>query len=368
MNKVFGILTNSDCNLNCRYCFTDKVPCRNSLADMLEYVDAAFNECMKDGEVSQITFDFIGGEPFLCIDELDKVVDRVIHHYHSIYGEGSVGLKLHFTTNGTQFCRESVQKFLDKYKEYIYIDISIDGHKESHDLNRIDYNGNGSYDTVISGYYICKQHIPNDRIRASFTLTHDTIQHCYSGLVDIINKGFTNIILNVNFNEVWSIDYSDIIYNEIRDIVDYIILNNMDNNVFIQQINKMSIPPFSFVVEPKCVLNRNTIYFGLDKQLYGCYKFASLMVEPIGRLKDASFHFDDYNLLNLHDYHVYYHEDCSVCRFNKICYLCPAYSHITGMDTDSYLSSKYFCGFITAIGRGMVYFHNKTNKRVLCNV
>ena len=367
MNKVFGILTNSECNLNCRYCFTDKVPCRNSLDNMLEYVDAAFNECVTCSEVSQITFDFIGGEPFLYIDDLDKVVDRILYHYHSMY-EGNVRLKLHFTTNGTLFHREIAQQFLDKYSDYIYIDISIDGNKESHDLNRVYPNGTGSYDDVIAGYHICKQFIPNDRIRASFTLNHATITMLCGGIVDIIRKGFVHIILNVNFNEEWTVNYTDIIYEELRKIIDFILAHKLEDKVFISQINKMSIPHFSFVVEPKCIINRNTVYLGVDNKLYGCYKFASLMVEPIGYVKNTVLHFEDCSIFNLHNYHLSYNEDCMGCRFNTLCYLCVAYAYITNMSVEDYLNSKRFCGYISAIGRGMVYFRNKIDRRVVCNV
>ena len=52
-------------------------------------------------------------------------------------------------TNGTLYFDPKVQKFLDKYKQWLSVSISIDGNKELHDACRKFPDGSGSYDIVV---------------------------------------------------------------------------------------------------------------------------------------------------------------------------------------------------------------------------
>ncbi len=132
------------CNLQCtychiqngkkerRFCVMKKQTLRNGLDIFKKY--GGF-----DGHNSEIMF--YGGEPFLesvfLIDAL-----RIIREY-------SQEVKITIFTNGTLISK----KIAEKLKEFdVYVIVSIDGKKESHDKARVYHDGTGSYEDVVIGY------------------------------------------------------------------------------------------------------------------------------------------------------------------------------------------------------------------------
>ncbi len=74
-----------------------------------------------------VIWDFIGGEPFLEIDLIDKICDylkvemyRRNHHWFNSY-------RFSFSTNGLNYDSEKVQHFIAKNKDHLNIGITIDG-------------------------------------------------------------------------------------------------------------------------------------------------------------------------------------------------------------------------------------------------
>ncbi len=84
------------------------------------------------------SWDFIGGEPFLEIDLIDKICDylkvemfRRNHHWFNSY-------RFSFSTNGINYGSDKVQRFHPRRTENISLSVSLfDGTKQKHDLNRI---------------------------------------------------------------------------------------------------------------------------------------------------------------------------------------------------------------------------------------
>ena len=98
-----------------------------------------------------VIFDFIGGEPFLEIDLIEKICDYIKtelyhrnHHWFNSY-------RFSFSTNGINYNSDKVQKFITKNYNHLSVGITIDGTKTKHDLNRIWKGGDerGSYDDVV---------------------------------------------------------------------------------------------------------------------------------------------------------------------------------------------------------------------------
>ena len=101
-----------------------------------------------------VVWDFIGGEPFLEIDLIDKICDylktemfRRNHHWFDSY-------RFSFSTNGINYDSDKVQKFIHKNHDHLSIGITIDGTEVKHDLNRIyKGTGKGSYQSVVHTYH-----------------------------------------------------------------------------------------------------------------------------------------------------------------------------------------------------------------------
>ena len=152
MAKNITFIVTKDCQLACKYCYlvgkNEKERMSWEVAKQaIDYILDNENEFKEES----VIWDFIGGEPFLEIDLIDKICDylksemfRRNHHWFNSY-------RFNFSTNGINYDTEKVQNFIKKNRGHLSIGITIDGTEIKHDLNRI-YKGNserGSYKDVL---------------------------------------------------------------------------------------------------------------------------------------------------------------------------------------------------------------------------
>lgn len=135
-----------------------------------------------------VIWDFIGGEPFIEIDLIDKICDyiktemyRRNHHWFSSY-------RFSFSTNGLNYHTDKVQNFIKKNSAHLSIGITIDGNKQKHDINRI-YNGEpperGSYDDVVKNIPLWLSQFPEASTKvtvssADIPYIKESVLHLYS--------------------------------------------------------------------------------------------------------------------------------------------------------------------------------------------
>lgn len=136
----FNIWVTQDCNLSCKYCY-EKTKRRRNLS--LENAGAviAFVFKYQTDRLNQVNFH--GGEPLLNWNVIEYIV-RQINDSQLKKGR----FRFSFTTNGT-LLTEEILHFLKENE--IQISISIDGKPETHNKNRIDQGGNGTYSIVERG-------------------------------------------------------------------------------------------------------------------------------------------------------------------------------------------------------------------------
>lgn len=116
----------------------------------MESVNTIILDAVKNHGIEHVTIGLHGGEPMLMkkehiktiIDSIDSNFDNIKKHNPEI--TYSIGMQ----TNGTLIDAEWAS-FIRHEK--IGIGISLDGNQENHDLNRVDFNGNGTYKAVANG-------------------------------------------------------------------------------------------------------------------------------------------------------------------------------------------------------------------------
>lgn len=149
------------CNLNCSYCFASQGKYHGDRALMsFEVGKRALDFLVENsGSRTNLEVDFFGGEPLMNFD----VVKELVKYARSIEKEKNKNFRFTLTTNGV-LIDDDVIEFANK--EMSNVVLSLDGRKEVHDRFRVDYAGNGSYETIIpkfkklvdarngKGYYI----------------------------------------------------------------------------------------------------------------------------------------------------------------------------------------------------------------------
>ncbi|MCD8302547.1 MAG: 4Fe-4S cluster-binding domain-containing protein, partial [Prevotellaceae bacterium] len=115
MAKNITFIVTKDCQLACKYCY---LVGKNSKERMpWEVAKQAIDyilDCENEMKEASVIWDFIGGEPFLEIDLIDKICDylkiemyRRNHHWFNSY-------RFSFSTNGINYHTEKVQNFIKK--------------------------------------------------------------------------------------------------------------------------------------------------------------------------------------------------------------------------------------------------------------
>jgi len=132
------------CNLNCSYCFASQGKYHGERAIMSYEVGKRALDFLieNSGTRRNLEVDFFGGEPLMNWD----VVKDLVKYARSVEKEHNKNFRFTLTTNG-MLIDEDVIEFANK--EMSNVVLSLDGRKEIHDLTRVDYAGNGSYDRIV---------------------------------------------------------------------------------------------------------------------------------------------------------------------------------------------------------------------------
>ena len=176
------------CNLNCTYCYENKKNMDISfehIKDLIEYV-------IGEKHKYAIIF-FYGGEPLLQKDYIKKTIDYIdskkctTDFYYGI------------ATNGTLLDDDFIQYM--KENKFVNVAYSIDGIKESQDLNRKTVDGSGTFDIVEKN---AKKILNNfsDAIAMS-VVTKNNLKYLYKNVEYLIELGFKCINLQFDYSQDW---------------------------------------------------------------------------------------------------------------------------------------------------------------------
>ena len=132
------------CNLNCAYCFASQGKYHGERAVMsFEVGKRALDFLIENsGTRRNLEVDFFGGEPLMNWD----VVKELVKYARSVEKQYNKNFRFTLTTNG-MLIDDDVIEFANK--EMSNVVLSLDGRKEIHDLTRVDYAGNGSYEKIV---------------------------------------------------------------------------------------------------------------------------------------------------------------------------------------------------------------------------
>lgn len=226
MAKNITFIVTKDCQLACKYCY---LVGKNSKERMsFEIAKKAIDNILDhedDFKEESVVWDFIGGEPFIEIDLIDRICDylktemfRRDHHWFNSY-------RFSFSTNGINYHTDKVQRFIEKNKEHLSIGITIDGTKRKHDLNRIYKNdGNserGSYDDVAKNIPLWLSQFPYASTKV--TISSADIPYIKESVLHLFSLGIHEVNINCVFEDVWQKGDDMLFQEQLLELADAII-------------------------------------------------------------------------------------------------------------------------------------------------
>lgn len=223
MAKNVTFLMTKDCQLACKYCYEVG---KNSKERMSwNIAKKAIDFILSDNEffnTESIVFDFMGGEPFLEIDLIDKICDyikiemyRNNHHYFNSY-------RFSFSTNGLLYGSKKVQNFIKKNAKHVCIGISIDGTRLKHNMNRIYKGSNrGSYDDVARNIPLWLEQNPNAATKV--TISSADIPYIKESVLHLYSLGIHYVNINCVLEDVWKNGDDDLYEHQLIELANEII-------------------------------------------------------------------------------------------------------------------------------------------------
>lgn len=222
-SKHITFIVTKDCQLACKYCY---LVGKNSKERMpWEVAKQAIDHILdheNDMKEESVVWDFIGGEPFLEIDLIDKICDylktemfRRNHHWFNSY-------RFSFSTNGINYHTDKVQRFIEKNHNHLSIGITIDGTERKHDLNRIyKGDGRGSYDDVVRNIPLWLKQFSNAGTKV--TISSADIPYIKESVLHLYGLGIHEVNINCVFEDVWKKNDDLLFEDQLMQLADAII-------------------------------------------------------------------------------------------------------------------------------------------------
>ena len=196
MAKSITFIVTKDCQLACKYCYlvgknTKERMTWDVAKEAIDYILDREDEFREES----VIWDFIGGEPFLEIDLIDRICDylkiemyRRNHHWFNSY-------RFSFSTNGINYHEEKVQKFIEKNLSHLSIGITIDGTELKHDLNRVyKHSEKGSYKDVARNIPLWLSQFPGAATKV--TISSPDIPYIKESVLHLYSLGIKEVNIN----------------------------------------------------------------------------------------------------------------------------------------------------------------------------
>lgn len=159
-----------------------------------------------------IILDFIGGEPFMNVPVIAHSIDYFIQKCVEKDHIWLTNFRVSMSSNGVLYFQPEVQAFLNKYKQFISLNITIDGPKEVHDLCRVDYDNNGSFDRAIAAWDDWFKHTNVSQISTKVTIAPENLPYMNTIFDFFIKRGCRSIHANPIFEHEWTVEEAKTYY------------------------------------------------------------------------------------------------------------------------------------------------------------
>ncbi len=371
--KNITFIVTKDCQLACKYCYLVGKNANERMSwdiakSAIDYIiDQEYNPLFA---YESVIWDFIGGEPFLEIDLIDKICDyikvelfRRNHHWFNSY-------RFSFSTNGINYHEEKVQRFIEKNHEHLSIGITIDGTKRKHDLNRI-WKGNGeergSYADVVKNIPLWLKQFPNASTKV--TISTADIPFIKESVLHLYSLGIHEVNINCVFENVWE-EGDDIKFEEqLTQLADEIIENGYYRDYACSFFNEDFGKPMDAVLE-----NKNWCGAGLMLSIdaagnfYPCTRFAQYSLRDkraiiIGNIHDGINNNKLRPFLTL-DRCTQSPQECIDCEVASGCAWCQGENYDAADTPTIFQRSTAICKMHKAQVRANNYYWNKLYRKL----
>ena len=360
--QSIDFIVTEDCNLRCKYCYI----CHKKADKVMDFTTAKkFIDYFFSNRVTRekgVILGFIGGEPFLEVDLIDKIVDYFKIKSFKLGIDWWWNYRISITTNGLNYHTPKVQRFIRKNHEKLSITITIDGTREKHDLQRVFPDGRGSYDAIEKNIPLYLSQFPGT---TKVTFASDDLRMLKDSIIHLWKMGIYDISANVVFEDVWKEGDDKIFESQLRQLADYMIENSVYEKNFVSLFDDYIGKPLTeeHMNRTSCGAGR-MLAIGPSGNIYPCLRYKDYSLESgkdevvIGHV-DSGINFDKVLRFRVSTYPMQCDTECLECEIALGCMFCQGQSY-DAADTDTnFQRSKSICKMHKARVRANNYYFNR---------
>lgn len=373
MAKNITFIVTKDCQLACKYCY---LVGKNTKEQMSWDVAKHAIDYILDNEddslfsYESVVWDFIGGEPFLEIDLIDKICDYIKTELYRRNHRWFNSYRFSFSTNGINYDSPKVQNFIAKNKEHLSIGFSVDGNKQKHDLNRIwkgDGPERGSYNDVVRNIPLWLEQFPNGSTKV--TISSADIPYIKESVLHLYSLGIHEVNINCVFEDVWEEGDDKKFEEQLMKLADAIIDNDLYKDYACSFYTEQMGKPMDCKLENGnwCGAG-NMLSIDAAGNFYPCTRFAQYSLRDkkawiIGNIKDGI----DKNKLRPFltlDRCTQSMQECIDCEVASGCAWCQGENYDAADTPTIYQRATAICKMHKARVRANNYYWNKLYRKL----
>lgn len=313
-----GLILTHQCNLNCRYCYVENKSDQSMSFEMATSLIEDFFERKQKNDCQEIVISFMGGEPFLCFEQIQEITDWMISR------KWPIPFLFSTTTNGT-LLQKSYKDWLWQHKRYFGVSLSYDGTSQSQNINRTDSASQIDLDFFLSCY---------EKPEIKMTISEESVSSIAEGIIDLTYRGFT-----VNANVAHGMPpWSKKTFIEFSCQLDLLVDFYLENPHFtVTPLLKVPLNALSLrknSIQRRCGTGTDDyIVYDCDGKAYPCHMFSPLVL-PKEKLNFVS-------ELQFLDNTTFQNPLCRNCVLQPICPTC--YGLNFKRTGDPALKEAYYC-------------------------
>ena len=294
--KTVTFIVTHQCNLRCSYCYEGHksgkrmdLETAKKCVDLLFAEDARNSELVNETDANGLIIEFIGGEPFLETDLIDRTMEYFLDRAIELEHRWATRYMINISTNGTLGDDPKVQQFMCKYAGRLSIGVTIDGDKAAHDACRVDCDGCGSYDRAIkmfrqTGGEAGERHTKYTIAPGNLHLFAGSVRHlCLEEGVDTLN-------CNCVYEEGWTIGHARELYRQLVEVSDMLRESGADTWVSILDWEAGEPLPDTDT-QNWCGGDGRMLAFDVDGTVLPCMRYSTISIpekeQPVYRIGDA---------------------------------------------------------------------------------
>lgn len=354
-------IVTEDCNLRCKYCYiTHKASNKKmNFSVAKKFIDYILNsEMIKQHAV---TLDFIGGEPLLEIELIDKICDYFKLKTYEMGISWYWNYRISICTNGVNYLDKRIQKFISKNKSKLSMTITIDGTKAKHDLQRVFPDGTGSYDVVKKNVDVWKNQF---YASTKVTFASADLKYLKDSIIELWQEGIPEIAANVVFEDVWKEDDDKIFEEQLRELADYILENHLFDKYQCSLFDDSIGQPYTedMLKLTSCGAGK-MLAVGVDGKLYPCMRYCSYSLNHqdeyvIGHV-NTGIDYDKVRPFEAATFKLQSDEECINCKIASGCSFCQGFNYDNADTPTNFQRAKYICKMHKARVRANNYYFSK---------